>query len=741
MRIIVLLFVIFCVAQGLTVPQAHPRIWWNAQRLAAAKTWYNAHPFTPASDDYYGLAFKYIVMGDTASGNAIVNYITTVWTVPAGCATGISCDYYRWDDHVPVVFDWCYDLFTAQQRTTFIKQYSYWVEVMMTKDWGGLTMPYSNYFTGYMKNELNWAYAIWYENATAARTYFNFAVGSRWNNSFVPYANTGYGIGGVPEEGSEYGRATVFYPLISFITTLLSGRDLYADTTFFKGSVYWIIYSTTPSPTSTKSTTEKNYQVFPFGDEEHDGGYPTAAHEHYGGFMSCAAQMWGDRPVGQWARKWISIVNPAIPNYIQAVDAGGLTKEYNTLPLDYYAHGRRYLFTRNNWTPQATTLFIQLGKDDGGHGHFDAGNFQIRRNDAYLIKETTGYYVSIPGGVVGDTIAHNCLLIGRKGVSTGETNGPADVIRLHHNESFVYAAVNLTNVYRNNLAGPYPPAVLDNPYVKTVVREFAFIRSLETLVILDRIASNDVGTNRTFLLHFPTAPNVTTGTKTIRYAKNNNAVKVSTLYPPSPTFTIVSEVTTDPDPDYNQYRVEIQYSPTSTDGYFLHVITTRDLQTAEATATLTEDANQFLVTITSPNGQAIVVFQKGMNSVGGSIGISASGPPSQLTNFRTNRQGFTITDYGPVWEGETDPSPTSPIPTITAATSRTSAGTNPTSAGTTPTSAGTTPTSAGQTSDADTSTDAQSTSTRIDGSDNPESSAVSISFVVIFALVQLFLVM
>lgn len=67
-------------------------------------------------------------------------------------------------------------------------------------------------------------------------------------------------------------------------------------------------------------------------------------------------------------------MNPIVPFYVRAVDVPGSIREFDSLTLDYYSPGRQYFFIRNNWTPEAVTLFLQLDNHDGGgHGHLDAG--------------------------------------------------------------------------------------------------------------------------------------------------------------------------------------------------------------------------------------------------------------------------------------------------------------------------------------------------------------------------------
>ena len=89
----------------LAIPSSHPRLWWNAERLASARTWYAAHPFTPSSDDRIGMAFRYLMTGETAYARQAITWaLGTTITI-----TGVS-DGARWyGEQVILIYDWCYD--------------------------------------------------------------------------------------------------------------------------------------------------------------------------------------------------------------------------------------------------------------------------------------------------------------------------------------------------------------------------------------------------------------------------------------------------------------------------------------------------------------------------------------------------------------------------------------------------------------------------------------------------------
>src|SRR5262249_52826950 len=148
-----------------------------------------------------------------------------------------------------------------------------------------------------------------------------------------------------------------------------------------KEAVFYMIYGTTPAPTACKGSGKLYYQVFPFSDDETDGGHPSATSFYYSDFMAAMADEWRDQPAGQYARHWLARVHPEVSSYVAAVAPPGLQREFNALPLDYYAPSSGYFFLRTGWTPNCTALLLQLGAPPGNsHEHLDQGTFQIWRS-------------------------------------------------------------------------------------------------------------------------------------------------------------------------------------------------------------------------------------------------------------------------------------------------------------------------------------------------------------------------
>jgi len=678
--IIVVLFLFLMCApagaqQGMTIPSSHPRLWWTSARISQAQTWYASHPFTPDSSDALGNAFRYICTGETSYAQTAINLLMN-FTISQSELDGTASDNYRWNDWVPLVFDWCYNQMTPTQRQTFMDRYNGYVNIIRQKSWGGPGMPASNYYTGYFRNELNWAIATWYESGMAS-TFLDWAMVTRWQNAFLPYCLTGTGLGGIPAEGTQYGRYMVGYPVCPLMTAKLCGRDMYNETNFYKEAFFYFVYASSTGPVYNKGGASQYYQMYSFDDNE-QAAFPAAGanfngDNDYGNFIMAVANEWSSYPLGQYARYVLNNFPVTCSNWITAVDSGGTATNFSGLPLDYYGPGYRGFYAKNSWNASATQAWIQVGhlNNGGGHQHLDWGSFHILRGNRWLTKETPGYSGTATGwggsGTVGTdaTINHNGLLFSGNnwhiGCAAGYQDGETQVTRLESKTNYAYIAADLTGVYTartsNYTNGDGSPRD-DNPFAQTVVREFLFVRPLETWVIFDRVLSCDdtrfpptvlaANVIKTFILHSENSPTVQDSNHVL-ITNGSQALRVTTLLPSSHSYATVYDNASGGS-DWAQYRLEINHSGEA-QSYFLNVLQARDSSGADLTASVTDDGSTYTVTMTHATlGNAKVVFAKGATSTGGQFGYAASGTPT-LSNLTTSVQSISVTNNGPVWGG------------------------------------------------------------------------------------------
>jgi hypothetical protein len=334
--------------------------------------------------------------------------------------------------------------------------------------------------------------------------------------------------------------------------------------------------------------------------------------------------------VGQHARQWLDMTGAARSPFVQSVDPGGTALPFTGLPLDYYGPGSGMLYGRSAWGPSATTFQLKL-KDgpESGHAQADWGTWQIWRNGRYVSRETVSYGQNIAGfGGTGMApaalyLAHNSLVVDGIGTHVRHQgiSGLAKVTRLESRPDYAYAVTDLT-------------PTSDNPRFVRWEREFVFVRSLETLVILDRVESSTAGATKTFISHCETSPAVTGNGATCTIG--NQALVMTTLVPSKPTVRVVNE-----GGKVGQYRIEVDTSPGTAQSYILTVLQAKDAGAASLSPSVVDDGSVFTVTL---NGSNSITFAKGMVSSGGSITTGGVTSP-----FRTGVQTMTTSEAGPVW--------------------------------------------------------------------------------------------
>ena len=675
----------FTTRHGFSIPGAHPRLWWTPARLAQARSWLAAHPFRPAATDYFHIAWKHAVAGTDCSP-------AIAWAmkrqVPAAqySPRGIGSDIARWHgEDAIVVYDWCHDQLTPAQRRAFLedlggsgKGWNDYLNGINQQQWGGPGMTQSNYNWGNLRNALELGIASYGENTAAAEAFLTDALVTRWANNFVPSASEG-GAGAVGQEGSGYAATMLQYPIVPFVSMKLGGRDVFDETDYFKQSVFWVVYGTTPAPTYGAGTRSASYQLNPFSDDEHfrEGGI-LARRAYFQNFMTFAAGQWRGIDVGKYARRWVETVGahasvaPASP-FIRAQDGGSEARAFGALPLDYYAKGIQYLYGRTAWDGASTWFLWQMGRprDGGGHAHADVGNFNIWRGGRWLTRETTGYSDRIAGyghreravDEAGSAIAHNTIVFGtalyKDGVKLMPSvdAGQAVVRRLESRPEYVYAAVDTTPRYRwgSDFAHFETGAVVH------VERELLFLRRLEATVVLDRVTTGDVTRGAdsgkpardqvaTFVVHFETAPTLEDANH-LTAVNGTQALRMTTLVPSSPARRVIDERACAGCSRAGQWRVELDAAGAA-QRYFLHVLQGRDAGGGDLAASVVDSdpadpaLGTFTVTLRPAGGPATtVVFEKGRTSRGGTVNVAGAGAGALASGV----QEIRYTDAGPQW--------------------------------------------------------------------------------------------
>jgi hypothetical protein len=564
-------------------------------------------------------ALKGLLTDDAAACNTAVTWAKTA----DFRLTGVSCDNCRWfGEQVITIYDWCYNQMSQADRTALETKTDTWTDHWRKEVWGGVPMHQNNYYWGNVRNETEWALARYGSNTAIAQTLFTDVFTTRLQNDFYPSAQSGTSVGGVGQEGGQYGPYVLGYSTIPLLSAKSLGRNMFSDSNYWLSAVYATIYGTTPGVSGT------SYDLFTWNDN--DGSAPSSASDsNLGNYMTAAAMNWSSTPAGGHARKWVTQTGAERDFHIQAVDTGTpAAQEYTGLPLDYYASGPEYLYGRNSWSTNATAYLLQLGDLNGvGHSHDDLGTFQIWRGGKWLSRESVGYCCSNVnvlgiGGAgsadIGTAPAHNGLVA--YGKLPGQSGRPV-VTRLESQPDYSFTTVNLTPAYSG--AG-----------AMRVEREFLFIRPLETMVVLDRLSGGSSGAKNTFLAHCETSPTIEDASHAT-CTNGTQALRLTSLLG-SPTIRSITEGGSS-----GQFRIEIETTGGGTQDYMLTVMQAKDATASNINPTVVDNGTSFVLSL---NANTTVVFAKGSTSTGGSITLNGS-----TRALRSGVQPMSVTTSGPVW--------------------------------------------------------------------------------------------
>ncbi|MBI5070624.1 MAG: hypothetical protein HZB56_20540 [Deltaproteobacteria bacterium] len=614
---------------GLVIPAGHPRIWYDAGRLARARSWARRNLSAPSRNDPLGQALRGLLLDDTASCRAAIDWaLASARTIRM---SGVSCDACRWSGEAMVLtYDWCHRHLSPDERQAFIGATNAWVDHWRQQQWGGVPMNHNNYYWGYLRNELLWAIASYEDNVAMAERLLDDVFAVRLAGDFYPSARSRM-RGGVGVEGSQYGPYVGYYATVPLVTASLLGRDLFAETGWWREAVYALLYATTPAPTAQAGVSPAGHVLFPFSDDEQWLGVSlrtTAGAPVKANFMAAAAMHWHDQPVGQLARHWLETTQARPDAFVRSVDPGGRALDPVQLPLDYFAAGPRYLWARTGWDPSATAVMLQLGEGPGsGHQHVDWGTWQIWRKGRFLSRESVGYGEKIAGyrgeGSISSSAAHahNGLLIDGDGLRGDPwTPGRTVLRRLESRPGYAYAAVDLT-----------PTAT--HPQVAHVEREFVFVRSPATLVVLDRIETRKASAVKTFLAHCEGAPRLAGAVATC--PAGDQALTLTALSPGATLRSVVEGG------KVGQHRIEVDTAPGTALSHMVTVLQLHDAGAPPPPPVLREDGGSLAVEL---ERGVRLSFAKGARSSGGTIAFD--GAPAPL---RADVQAMEVGDAGPIW--------------------------------------------------------------------------------------------
>lgn len=632
------LFFIPCWGQMLTsipsIPKGHPRVYILPSDIPNLKKKINEPEFFKIKNTVYSSsqstlqAFRYLLDGKKSDGlEAITSALSSLTNMNAKTD---GRKVWNLVFQAACVYDWCYDLLTADQKTQFQKQFSrihnehapYWPAKSAEDALVGHTAA------GWFWNQVIAGLAIYDENPQI----FNNAMKIFFEN-FQDSRNFYY-KSHMHHQG-HYGGGYYSHEIqVAWLIKKATGKDIFVSDMQYVP--YQFIYSLRPDK-----------QMIRRGDISDDSGVWTKIK----GPLGLTGEYFDD-PYLRWITDMeiFKEYNKDMTDFfIQFLfrPANASKKPIAELPLTKYFPEPvgAEMIARTGWDflgKFSPTAIVQMRIGQyywGNHQHKDFGTFQIyyRGNltgDSGLYQEssTSNYASSHWKNYYRSTIAHNGLIIydpkekygGESWTNVKVDGGVRWPLNYDLQPNYFDDLTNPKNGYKYGevLAHEFGPDQIKPEYsyisgditegynysngvnlnrAKKVTRSMVTFNTDDAkypcvFVVYDRMISTDASFRKAFLLHSMHKPEISGNKSTILRKDNQNGKLVSyTLAPQNPKIEAIGgagkdywvvdqnfpggEVTTKAAEEL-KWRIEVSPSTASTDDEFLHVMAVMDANTS-----------------------------------------------------------------------------------------------------------------------------------------------------------------
>lgn len=420
----------------------------------------------------------------------------------------------------------------------------------LLKDKDAVRFAGNNYFTGHGRNLGLMAMALdpgddpegtlhdYLDNSTGAFLYMTDAT---------LRTDLKGGLGG---EGFEYGPLTLGYTMDLLFALHSAGQDdtekrgqqvSWSQNPFWKEALPGYIHSLAPSLHSL-DWPGPYHDYASFGDMETYEPYSGVQNDPilYFGPLAIMAREAGDQQTfdtirwieenlppggtkeGQIEQRSGSIYSPqnAIGYFmLMDPDAGPSVDPRGSMPLDYYAEGLRFLFSRTGWGQEDSYFTYQVTWTGIDHRHADANNFGLHRKGEWITKEHAGYgaYESAVHNNVSienDKPSHDDDL-STKIWQTGSqvtygAKGDGAMMAWSVAPTYTFALGDATDLYNSDSSNVYD--------VTQATRSIMWLKP-DHVVTYDRAATKTMDRFKRYYLQTPSSPSISGDTVSASTAK------------------------------------------------------------------------------------------------------------------------------------------------------------------------------------------------------------------------------
>ncbi len=580
----IFLIILFNNSYSQVIPTTHPRIFLNESvktKLATAisENQYYAKRFRDMVDeqlaegDVYGFkgwyaALLYQLTGNITYGTYAVNFINAYVLseqalINDGKEADVAFDSYLYVGDIigdlSLVYDWCYNLLTADQRTMWRAYANQAVWNVWNPDlarWGSKLYPWSgwsinnpmnNYYYSFLEATMLLGLAEYGDDPMGNEWITMFRI-SKLRNQLIPEFASKL-IGGGSREGTGYGISHKrLFGLYCFWQET-TGERICDSTLHARQSLMYYLNMVVPTLD----------WVAPIGDHAREStGFLFDYEREY---VEALSYLYRNDPIagyGKWFLNHCSV--PEMEHGFEYVydfiyDISSVTETPLTeLGLMYYAQGIGYIFTRSSWDYDATWINLIAGTYDESHAHHDQGSLMIYKNEWLADDQIRRTH----SGIRQEENLHNLVVIENQNGQTAEMQyeHSSKLISLFDRPEYTYIAAEVTPMY----AGV--------SFVSRVERELIFIRP-GTVIVFDR-ADGSPNSKRIWHLNTPIQPVISGDQADI--IGSHSKLSVIRVLPQSAVLSVTNWLNVGDEDMLGGYRLNITDNNSSGSSRFLTVL-------------------------------------------------------------------------------------------------------------------------------------------------------------------------
>ncbi len=565
--------------------------------------------------------------------------------------------------NVMLVYDWCYDVVTPQQRTRWLNYSSRAIANIWDPEnaqWGGvphrwdgwsINNPVNNYYYSFLRATMLYGLAAKHDRADADTWLTMFRI-TKINNQLVPTFNSDL-AGGGSREGTGYGSAMKGLFHLYYLWEKTTGERIADLTPHTAASMPYLVHALMPylQQLLNPSQPADGYTPQPFapiGDHARDS--TATFFDYQRESLLALANLYRGTPMARRVRA--ELAASGVPkmtrnfeyvyDYFYGAADPGVVANLNTA---FYGSGTGHVFARSAWSPNATWLGFLAGPYSESHAHQDGLSLLLFKNgwlinDAVMQSHSGLAQEQESHALVKQTIAGQVLRMWENPTSS------AQLTALSHRPLYLYAAGNQGTLF-------YHPHTGD-PGIRSK-REIVFLKP-DVVILFDRVQYLPGTSTKTFQLPTPYLPAISGRTATVN--NGTSSLRLHAVAPANATLGSVPYSSIDSDFTGGGHRIEVTVTG-SGETKFMNVlsidnaaatVTGSPTDSGEVSIALTDGRTVLLRFNAAAPGGTIEIRNSGgqilvSEPLSGTVEVLADTIPTQetLTVGRTGTGGGTVT--------------------------------------------------------------------------------------------------